>query len=150
MTSCSVLIADDDPSVRSLLKVLLDSEQGIKVAGTARNGDEAVKESHRLRPDVVLMDVQMPVTDGPEAARALCSDADGPRVIMLTMFDLDSYVYEALRAGASGFLLKNSPPAAVVAAVRTAQEGTPMLSPQITRRLVAQLAPVRPAGPSSP
>jgi DNA-binding NarL/FixJ family response regulator len=138
-----VLIADDEPSIRSSLRMLVDSEAGMEVVGEATDGTDAVERAASLHPDVVLMDVQMPRMSGLEATRVLTGKPDGPRVIVLTMFDLDEYVYEALRAGASGFLLKNSPPGEVLHAVRVTHEGNALLAPEVTKRLIRRFAPVR-------
>ncbi len=139
MISC--LIADDQAMVREGFGALLAAQPGIAVAGLAADGAEAVRLARQTRPDVVLMDVRMPVLDGLQATRELLSgpsDApDAPRVLMLTTFDLDEYVYEALRAGASGFLLKDAPAAELVHAVRVVAAGEALLAPSVTRRLIA-------------
>lgn len=140
MSSIRVLIADDEPPLRDALRMLVDSDPGMAVVAEAYNGAEALQLAGQERPDVVLMDVQMPLMTGLEATRRLCAELNGPRVIMLTMFDLDEYVYEALQAGASGFLLKNSRPADVLQAIRVAHEGNALLAPEITRRLIGRLA----------
>jgi DNA-binding NarL/FixJ family response regulator len=137
----SCLIADDQAMVREGFGALLAAQPGIAVAGLAADGAEAVRLARQTRPDVVLMDVRMPVLDGLQATRELLSgpsDAPGaPRVLMLTTFDLDEYVYEALRAGASGFLLKDAPAAELVHAVRVVAAGDALLAPSVTRRLIA-------------
>ncbi|WP_159500763.1 response regulator transcription factor [Microbacterium sp. 18062] len=143
MTAIRVLIADDEPAIRSSLRLLVDSDVGMEVVGEAGDGEAAVESATRLCPDVVLMDVQMPRMTGLEATRALVAEPDGPRVIVLTMFDLDEYVYEALRVGASGFLLKNSPPSEVLHAIRVAHEGNALLAPEVTKRLIGRFAPPR-------
>ena len=139
MISC--LIADDQAMVREGFGALLAAQPGIAVAGLAADGAEAVRLARQARPDVVLMDVRMPVLDGLQATRELLSDPsdarDAPRVLMLTTFDLDEYVYEALRAGASGFLLKDAPAAELVHAVRVVAAGDALLAPSVTRRLIA-------------
>jgi DNA-binding NarL/FixJ family response regulator len=135
----SVLVADDQDLVRVGLRTILERREGIEVLGEAANGREAVREARRLRPDVVLMDVRMPELDGIAATRELAG-AGGPRVLVLTTFDLDEYVYEALRAGASGFLLKDAPPDRLVAAIHAVHEGDALLAPSITRRLVERFA----------
>lgn len=143
MNVTRVLIADDEPAIRSSLRLLVDSDVGMEVVGEAGDGEDAVECAVRLHPDVVLMDVQMPRMTGLEATRVLAGEPEGPRVIVLTMFDLDEYVYEALRAGASGFLLKNSPPSEVLHAIRVAHEGNALLAPEVTKRLIGRFAPVR-------
>ena len=131
-----VLIADDETTTRSSLRLLVEHEPGMEVIAEAGDGREAVELARAERPDVVLMDVQMPRMTGLEATRLLCAEPSGPRVIVLTMFDLDEYVFEALRAGASGFLLKNSPPGEVLRAIRVAHDGEALLAPEVTRRLI--------------
>ena len=153
MISC--LIADDQAMVREGFGALLAAQEGITVAGLAKDGAEAVELARRMRPDVVLMDVRMPVMDGLAATRELLRPGGvqppaGPRVLMLTTFDLDEYVYEALRAGASGFLLKHAPPEELLLGVRAAADGGALLSPQVTRRLVAEFAARRPAARQPP
>jgi len=138
MISC--LIADDQAMVREGFGALLAAQPGIAVAGLAADGAEAVRLARQTRPDVVLMDVRMPVLDGLQATRELLSDpsdSSAPRILMLTTFDLDEYVYEALRAGASGFLLKDAPAAELVHAVRVVAAGDALLAPSVTRRLIA-------------
>ena len=138
------LIADDQAMVREGFGALLAAQDGVEVAGLAADGTEAVALARRLRPDVVLMDVLMPVMDGLAATRELLRgsavSADGPRVLMLTTFDLDEYVYEALRAGASGFLLKDAPADELTRAVRVVAAGDALLAPSVTRRLIADYA----------
>jgi DNA-binding NarL/FixJ family response regulator len=149
MISC--LIADDQAMVREGFGALLAAQQGISVAGLAADGAEAVRLARQIRPDVVLMDVRMPVMDGLAAARQLLAGEGGPKVLMLTTFDLDEYVYEALRAGASGFLLKDAPTAELVHAVRVVAAGDALLAPSVTRRLIADFAKrPPPASASSP
>ena len=144
-----VLIADDQAMVREGFGALLAAQDDVVVVGSAADGAQAVAESRRLDPDVVLMDVRMPVLDGLAATRQLLAGRDGrPRVLILTTFDLDDYVYEALRAGASGFLLKDAPAADLVHAVRVVAAGDALLAPSVTRRLIAEFA-ARP-GPSRP
>jgi DNA-binding NarL/FixJ family response regulator len=135
----SVVVADDQELVRTGLCTILE-RSGVEVLGEAADGREAVSEARRLKPDVVVMDVRMPRMDGIAATRELLRDGGGPRVLVLTTFDLDEYVYEALRAGASGFLLKDAPPQRLVAAVHAVHEGDALLAPQITRRLVERYA----------
>jgi DNA-binding NarL/FixJ family response regulator len=134
-----VLIVDDQALVRTGFRMILDAEADLEVAGEATDGDEAVAVARETRPDVVLMDVRMPNVDGLEATRRLLDGTEeGPRVLILTTFDLDEYVYEALRAGASGFLLKDTPPEQLVDAIRTVANGDALLSPAITRRMIAE------------
>lgn len=119
--------------------MILDAEDDIDVAGEAANGREAVEEARRLRPDVVLMDVRMPEVDGIEATRRLLADGGAdPKVVMLTTFDMDEYVYDALRAGASGFLLKDVPPEQLVAGIRAVAAGDALLAPSVTRRVIEE------------
>ena len=139
-----VVIADDQALVRAGLCMILEAQDDITVVAEARNGEEAIGAWRRLRPDVLLMDVRMPEMDGLEAARRILSGGgEGCRVVMLTTFDLDEYVYAALQAGASGFLLKDVSPEHLIAAVRLVAEGDGLLAPSITRRLVQRFA--RPA-----
>jgi DNA-binding NarL/FixJ family response regulator len=133
-----VLIADDQALVRGAFRMMLESEPDIEVVGEAENGQDAVDQARLRKPDVVLMDVRMPGMDGIEASRRLLGHGAGPRVLMLTTFDLDEYVYEAMKAGASGFMLKNAPPEQLAAAVRTIASGEALLAPTITRRLIEQ------------
>ncbi|MFY1650764.1 response regulator [Solwaraspora sp. WMMB762] len=138
-----VLIADDQAMVRQGFGALLGAQPDLVVVGDAANGADAVSAARRLDPDVVLMDVRMPVLDGIAATRQLLdgrSRDEPPRVLILTTFDLDDYVYEALRAGASGFLLKDAPAADLVNAVRVVAAGDGLLSPSVTRRLIAEFA----------
>ncbi|MFD9705667.1 response regulator [Lentzea sp. NPDC059081] len=138
----SVLIVDDQALLRASFRLLVDNEPDLHVVGEAGTGAEAVALASSLRPDVVLMDIRMPEMDGIEATRLL----DGPRVLVLTTFDLDEYVFGALRAGASGFLLKDTPPAELLAAIRVVASGESLLSPSVTRRLIAEF--VRPSSPT--
>ncbi len=131
-----LVLADDQTLVRGAFRIMLDSEPDIEVVGEAADGREAVEQARLRKPDVVLMDVRMPGLDGIEATRTLLSGKDPPRVLMLTTFDLDEYVYDAMRAGASGFMLKNAPPEELAAAVRTVAAGDALLAPSITRRLI--------------
>jgi DNA-binding NarL/FixJ family response regulator len=140
-----VVVADDHQVVRTGFAALLDTQPDFTVLGTASDGAEAVRLSRELRPDVVLMDVRMPGINGIEATRQLCSDSDpSPRVLILTTFDLDEYVYDALRAGASGFLLKDVTAERLFDAVRVVAAGEALLAPAITRRLIGEFARLRP------
>ncbi|MCO8276386.1 response regulator transcription factor [Actinoplanes sp. TRM 88003] len=134
-----ILIADDQAMVRQGFGALLAAQPDMLVVGDAADGAAAVTQSRELRPDVVLMDVRMPVMDGLEATRRL-NQNDGPKVLILTTFDLDDYVYAALRAGASGFLLKDAPAADLINAVRIVAAGEALLAPSVTRRLIAEFA----------
>jgi len=137
--SIRVLIVDDQALVRAGFRMILESETEIEIVGEAGDGAEAVTAVRELRPDVVLMDIRMPNLDGLEATRRiLAENGDGPRVLMLTTFDLDEYVYEALRAGASGFMLKDTPPEQLVAAIHVVASGDALLSPQITKRVIEE------------
>lgn len=141
-----VLVADDHQVVRTGFAALLDTQQDFTVVGTATDGAEAVAACGELSPDVVLMDVRMPVMDGIEATRRLTSVAGGgPRVLILTTFDLDAYVYDALCAGASGFLLKDVTAERLFEAVRVVAAGEALLAPGVTRRLIAEFARLRPS-----
>jgi len=140
-----VLIADDQALLRGSFRVLVDSAPGLEVVGEASDGVEAVALTRREQPDVVLMDVRMPSMDGIEATRRICAES-AVRVLMLTTFDLDEYVYAALRAGASGFLLKDTRPADLLAAIEVVASGDALLAPSVTRRLVAEFARL-PTGP---
>lgn len=135
-----VLIADDQAMIRSGLRMILETESNLTVVGEAADGDDAVQLARRARPDVVLMDVRMPRMDGIEATQAICAEPSAPRVLILTTFDLDDYVYAALRAGASGFLLKDAPAEQLVEAIRVVAEGDALLAPSVTRRLIDELA----------
>ncbi|GAB2487860.1 response regulator [Nocardiopsis aegyptia] len=134
-----VVVADDQALVRMGLRVLLEAEDDVELVGEACDGAEAVRVVRTVRPDVVLMDVRMPVMDGLEALRRIAGDEElsGTRVVVLTTFELDEYVFEALRAGASGFLIKDEDPAQMLAAVRVAAQGEALLSPSVTRRVVS-------------
>jgi DNA-binding NarL/FixJ family response regulator len=139
--SIRVLLADDERLVRAGFRMILKAEAGLEVIAEAADGLEAVKAVEELRPDVVLMDIRMPKLDGLEATRRILARPEPrPRVVVLTTFDLDAYVYEALRAGASGFLLKDAPEDQLVAAIRIAADGGAMFSPSVTRRLIEEFA----------
>ncbi|MEV7868365.1 response regulator transcription factor [Streptomyces sp. NPDC088124] len=144
-----VIIVDDQAMVRAGFAALLSAQSDIDVVGEAPDGRKGVEVSRTVHPDVVLMDVRMPEMDGLAAARELLNPPAGvihlPKVLMLTTFDVDDYVYEALRAGASGFLLKDAPPADLIAAVRIVASGEALLAPSVTRRLIADFAQQRPA-----
>ena len=142
----SVLLVDDQELVRAGFRMILEAENDIDVVGEAANGADAVDQVRSLQPDVVLMDVRMPEMDGIEATRHVGGQS---RVIMLTTFDPDEYVYESLRAGASGFLLKDVPPEDLVAAIRVVAAGEALLAPSVTRRMIEDFARARPR-PSSP
>jgi DNA-binding NarL/FixJ family response regulator len=146
--SIRVLVADDQSMVRAGFRMLLSGEEDIEVVAEASNGLEAVEKAARFDPNVVLMDIRMPELDGLEATRRiLAADADA-RILILTTFDLDEYVYEALRAGASGFVLKDDPPEQLIAAIHTVAGGEALLSPAITRRVIQQFARIpRPEPP---
>jgi DNA-binding NarL/FixJ family response regulator len=135
-----VLVVDDQWMVRTGLRMLLASEPGIEVVGEAGNGREAVAQAARLQPDVVLMDIRMPELDGLEATRRILAADTSARVLVLTTFNLDEYVFEALGAGASGFVLKDDPPEQLIAAVRTISCGEALLSPSVTRRVINQFS----------
>jgi DNA-binding NarL/FixJ family response regulator len=132
----TVLIADDQQLMRSALRTCLDNEPDISVVGEARDGAECVRMAARLQPDVVVMDVRMPIMDGIEATRRLTATPGAPRVLVMTTFDLDEHIIGALRAGASGFLVKDSGPEELIQAVRLIAEGQAMLAPSVTRRLL--------------
>ena len=131
-----VLIADDQTLVRTGFRMILEAEEDLRVVGEAKDGIDAVEAARRCRPDVVLMDIRMPRMDGLEATRRIVDGPDRPKVLMLTTFDLDEYVFDALRAGASGFLLKDVPPEQLVAGIRAVAEGQALLAPAVTRRLI--------------
>jgi DNA-binding NarL/FixJ family response regulator len=140
--SIRVVVADDQTLVRAGFRLLVDSASDLEVVGEAVDGAEAVELARRERPAVVLMDIRMPRMDGLEATRRIAADEllAGVRVLILTTFDLDEYVYQALRVGASGFLLKDTPPADLLAAIRVVAAGDALLAPGITRRLIAEFA----------
>ncbi|HEY5193397.1 MAG TPA: response regulator transcription factor [Solirubrobacteraceae bacterium] len=143
--SVRVLIADDQQLIRDGFRMILAAESDIEIVGEAANGADAVSMTRELRPDVVLMDIRMPELDGIEATRRILAQSNEPTpsVLILTTFDLDEYVYDALRAGASGFLLKDVPARQLSAAIRTVGDGDALLSPSITRRLIEEFATSR-------
>jgi DNA-binding NarL/FixJ family response regulator len=132
-----VLVADDEVLLRAAFSSLIEAEADLEVVGAAANGQEAAELAVRLAPDVVVMDVRMPVLDGIEATRRITRDGPGSRVLILTTFDLDEYVFEALRAGASGFALKSRPPEELLTGIRTVAAGEALLAPNVTQRLIA-------------
>ncbi len=149
----SVLIVDDDTLVRAGVRMMIETQDDLTVAGEADSGDDAIRLVGELGPDVVLMDIRMPGTDGLEATRRITSAAttddqpDRPRVLVLTTFELDDYVYEAVRNGASGFLLKRTPPEDLLEGIRTIASGDSLLSPSVTRRLMNEFARATADGP---
>jgi DNA-binding NarL/FixJ family response regulator len=146
-----VLLADDQALIRSGLQVLLDGEDDIEVVGEAADGDEALVEARNLRPDVILMDIRMPGLDGVEATRRIAADAElgQVKVLIMTTFENDEYVFEALRSGASGFLIKETDPDELLRGVRTVAAGDSLLSPSVTGRLIAEVAALPRSGRSS-
>lgn len=145
-----IVVADDHQVVRAGFAAMLDTQPDFTVVGTARDGVEAIALGRELRPDVVLMDVRMPGTDGIEATRQLgAGEPGGPRVLILTTFDVDDYVFEALRAGASGFLLKDVTAERLFDAVRVVAAGDALLAPAVTRRLIGEFARIRPTAPTA-
>ncbi|MDI6100884.1 response regulator transcription factor [Actinoplanes sp. NEAU-A12] len=147
-----VLIADDQALLRASFRLLVDTTPGLLAVGEAGNGDEAVALARQQQPDVILMDIRMPGTDGIEATRRICGSPETPstRVLILTTFDYDEYVFAALRAGASGFLLKDVLPADLIAAVRVVAGGDALIAPGITRRLIAHFATLPEPAPARP
>jgi DNA-binding NarL/FixJ family response regulator len=143
-----VLVADDQSLVRAGFRMLLSDEEDIEVVAEAANGLEAVDKAARFEPTVILMDIRMPELDGLEATRQILSAGGEARILVLTTFDLDEYVYEALRSGASGFVLKDDPPEQLIAAIRTVAAGDALLSPAVTRRVIEQF--VRSPRPAAP
>ncbi len=135
-----VLLADDQSLVRAGFRMILDAEPDLEVVGEAGGGNGAVKNARALAPDVILMDIRMPDLDGIEATRKIVRDEEGPRVLVLTTFDLDEHVYEALRAGASGFLLKDVEAADLLNAIRVVAAGEALLAPRVTKRLIEAFA----------
>jgi DNA-binding NarL/FixJ family response regulator len=149
----SVLLADDDELTRTGLRLIIESDPDLTVVGEAADGQEAVHLARALRPDVVVMDIRMPVMDGLEATRQIVQETrDGPRILILTTFELDEYVFGALRAGASGFLLKRSSPEVLIEGIKVVAAGEGLLAPSVTRRLIQEFArqPDPPAAPTAP
>jgi DNA-binding NarL/FixJ family response regulator len=148
--SITVLVADDQSMVRAGFRMLLSGEEDIEVVAEASNGLEAIDKVARFHPTVILMDIRMPELDGLQATRRILAANNGARILILTTFDLDEYVYEALAAGASGFVLKDDPPEQLIAAIRTVAAGDALLSPGVTKRVIRRFArrprPARPAG----
>jgi DNA-binding NarL/FixJ family response regulator len=149
--SIGILIADDQALVRAGFRMILEAELDLHVVAEAKDGAEAVKAARNSRPEIVLMDIRMPTMDGLEATRQIiAASRQPPRVLMLTTFDLDEYVFDALHAGASGFLLKDVPPEQLVAGIRIVAEGDSLLSPSVTRRLIESFIRERPQAPEPP
>jgi DNA-binding NarL/FixJ family response regulator len=150
--SIRILIADDQSLVRTGFRMILDAEPDLDVVGEAVDGREAVDKAKAAKPDVILMDIRMPELDGIEATRRIVTDGgeEAPKILMLTTFDLNEYVYEALRAGASGFLLKDVPAEQLADGVRVVAAGEALLAPSVTRRLLAEFAQVRPRDAAPP
>ena len=142
-----VLVADDQSMVRAGFRMLLAGEQDIEVVAEASNGLEAIDKTARFGPTVVLMDIRMPELDGLEATRRILAADESARILILTTFDLDEYVYEALAAGASGFVLKDDPPEQLIAAIRTVAAGDALLSPAVTKSVIKQFTRISPAAP---
>jgi DNA-binding NarL/FixJ family response regulator len=141
-----VLVADDQELVRAGFRMILETQPDLQVVGEASDGVEAVTATRRLRPQVVLMDIRMPNLDGLQATKQVLGAGSESRVVILTTFDLDEYLYQALTAGASGFLLKNAPPEQLISAVRVVAAGHGLLSPQVTRRVIEQFTRLPPPG----
>ncbi len=140
MTTIRILLVDDEPLLRLGFRLVLDSQPDMRVVGEAGDGALAVQRTAELDPDVILMDVRMPGTDGIEATKRIVADHGRSRVLILTTFDLDEYAYAALRVGASGFLLKNAPPADLLSGIRAVASGDAVVAPSVTRRLLATMA----------
>ena len=145
-----VLIADDQPLVRDGLRAILEAQDDVEVVGEAANGREVMQLARELRPDLAVIDIRMPELDGLEATRRLMREADPPRILILTTFDLDEYVYEAMKAGAGGFLLKDVPRAQLIAGVRAVAGGEALVSPAITQRLIEHFVRRPPLGSGIP
>jgi len=145
-----VLVVDDEALLRSAFSSLIGAQEDLEVVGQAASGQQAVELAATLAPDVVVMDVRMPVMDGIEATRRITGDRSGARVLILTTFDLDQYVFEALRAGASGFALKSRPPEELLSGIRTVAAGEALLAPSVTRRLIAHFSDRTRAGARTP
>ena len=154
MSKVRVLLVDDQALIRAGFRMILEGEEDIEVVGECANGEQALDSAQRLKPHVVLMDIRMPEMDGIEATRRIAELAEGSeepaRVLMLTTFDLDEYVYDALRAGASGFLLKDVPADQLVAGIRLVAAGEALLAPSVTRRLISEFSRTAPAGEAPP
>jgi DNA-binding NarL/FixJ family response regulator len=146
MSNLRILVADDQALVRAGFRLVLEAQEGLEVVGEAGDGEAAVQAVHHLRPDVVLMDIRMPGSDGISATRTITALTDPPKVLILTTFNLNNYVYEALVAGASGFLLKDAPPEELVAAIQVVARGDALLGASITRQVIAEFV----TGPSKP
>lgn len=139
----NIVLVDDDPLVRAALRAVFSTEEGWTVVGEAENGQTAIELARDLAPDVVIMDIRMPELDGLEATRQITAADDPPRVLVLTTFEIDDYVYEALRSGASGFVLKRIPPMEMIEAVRVVASGESLVFPAMTRELIEHFAPQR-------
>jgi DNA-binding NarL/FixJ family response regulator len=145
----SILLVDDQPMLRMGYRMVLDAQPDLNVVGEANDGQDAIELTARLEPDVVLMDVRMPGLDGVRATERIVASGSESRIIILTTFDLDEYAYGALRAGASGFLLKDAPPTDLLSAIRAVATGDAVVAPSVTRRLLSQFAHRLPAGPGT-
>jgi len=150
VTRVRLLLADDQELVRTGLRMVIEAQESLEVVGEAADGNEAIERVRELRPDVVLMDIRMPARDGIEATRLIAQEFPETKVLILTTFDADEYVYDALRAGAGGFLLKDAPPARLVDGIRAVAEGEALLAPTVTRRLIEDVTRRRAAPPPPP
>ncbi|MET8957374.1 response regulator transcription factor [Streptomyces sp. NPDC004533] len=150
MTATRILLVDDQPMIRTGLRLILEAEPDLTVVGESGDGLAAVEDTHSLQPDVVLMDIRMPRLDGVEATRRILKTQSATRVIILTTFDLDEHVLDALRAGASGFLVKDGPADSLVGAIRTVASGEAVISPRVTRRLLERFAALPEPEPAPP